>query len=336
MGAYTQMVNRLPLTLAVGDYDHTRDVAHGVVRPEGLEIRGLNLPVEEIFYRFIKFREWDVSEMAFGKYCSFVSQGERAFVAIPVFPSRVFRLSSFYVLSGGRVRSPSQLAGARIGMPEWAQTAAVYTRGFIAHELGVPLESIEWVQAGVNDAGRAEKVELKLPDGIRYRHEPGRSLNAMLLEGEIDVILSARQPAAFSAGDSRVTRLFPDYRAQEEAHFRKTGVFPIMHVIAMRREVYEANRWVATTLTKAFEEAKARSLRRLSDITASHAPLPWMDDYIARTRELFGNDPWPYGIEPNRATLEAFLQYAFEQGVCHRKLTPEELFPPEVQSAVKV
>ena len=330
------MMNRLQLTLALGDYDHTRDVAYGVVRPEGLEIRYLNLPVEEIFFRFIKFREWDVSEMSFGKYVSLVSQDKCGFVGIPVFPSRVFRLSSFYVRSDGSIRSPSALAGARIGIPEWAQTAAIYTRGYIAHELGAPLDSIEWVQAGVNEPGRADKVVLKLPAGLRYRQEPQRSLNAMLLESEIDVILSARQPAAFTAGDSRVTRLFPDYRAQEEAYFRKTGVFPIMHVIAMRREVYEANPWVATALFKAFEEAKARSLRRLADITASHAPLPWLDDYIARMRGLFGEDLWPYGIEPNRATLEAFLQYAFEQGVCHRKLTPEDLFAREVQSAVKV
>jgi 4,5-dihydroxyphthalate decarboxylase len=329
-------MNRLQLTLALGDYEHTRDVAHGVVRPEGLEIRYLALPVEEIFFRFIKFREWDVSEMSFGKYVSLASHDKCDFVGIPVFPSRVFRLSSFYVRSDGRIRSPSALAGARIGVPEWAQTAAIYTRGYIAHELGVPLESIEWVQAGVNQAGRAEKVALKLPAAIRYRHEETRSLNTMLLEGDIDVILSAREPAAFTAGDSRVTRLFSDYRAREEAHFRKTRVFPIMHVIAMRREVYEANPWVATALLKAFEEAKARSLRRLSDITASHAPLPWLDDYIVSMRALFGEDLWPYGIEPNRATLEAFLQYAFEQGVCHRKLTPEALFPREVQSAVKV
>jgi 4,5-dihydroxyphthalate decarboxylase len=329
-------MNRLQLTLALGDYDHTRDVAYGVVQPEGIEIRYLDLPVEEIFFRFIKFREWDVSEMSFAKYVSLVSQEDRNFVAIPVFPSRVFRLSSFYVRSDGRCTSGHQLNGARIGIPEWAQTASIYTRGYIAHELHVPLESIEWVQAGVNQPGRAEKVALKLPPGIRYRQEPERSLNAMLLEGEIDVILSARQPEAYTRGDPRVSRLYPDYRKEEEAHFRATGIFPVMHVIAMRREVYAANRWVATTLFKAFEEAKVRSLRRLSDITASHAPLPWLSDYLVRIREMFGEDPWPYGIEPNRATLEAFLQYAFEQGVCHRKLTPEELFPPEVHTVARV
>ena len=329
-------MNRLPLTLALGDYDHTRDVAFGIVRPEGLEIRHISLPVEEIFFRFLKHREWDVSELSFAKYASLVSQDDRSFVGIPVFPSRVFRLSSFYVRSDGRVRAPADLAGSRIGIPEWAQTASIYTRGYIAHDLGVPLESIEWVQGGVNEPGRAEKVALKLPAGIRCRRETQRSLNAMLLDGEVDVVLSARAPAAFASGDPRVGRLFPEYRANEEAHYRKTGIFPIMHVIAMRREVYEANRWVATTLLNAFEEAKQRSLRRLSDITASHAPLPWLGDYISRARELFRGDPWPYGIELNRVTLEAFLQYAFEQGVCHRRLAPEELFPPEVQSSFRV
>ncbi len=326
----------LPLTVAMGDYDHTRDLAHGTVRAEGIELRALNLPLEEIFYRFIKFREWDLSEMSFGKYVALTSQDDRSFVAIPVFPSRVFRLSSFYVRRDGRVKSPADLAGARIGIPEWAQTASIYTRGYIAHELGIPLDSIEWVQAGVNEAGRAEKVALKLPDGLRYRGEPTRSLDEMLQSGDIDVILSARAPRAFSSGNPNVKRLFEDFRAAEEAYFVKSGVFPIMHVIALRREVYEAHPWVAMNLLTAFEIAKERSLSRLADITASQAPLPWLADYVARMQALFGTDLWPYGIEANRRTLDAFLGFAFEQGVAHRRLTPEDLFPREVLSAVKV
>lgn len=326
----------LQLTTAIGDYDHTRDLAHGVVRAEGMELRYLNLPLEEIFHRFIKYREWDISEMSFGKFVSLASQDDRSLVGIPVFPSRVFRLSSFYVRADGRIQSPADLAGARIGIPEWAQTAAIYTRGYIAHELGVPLDAIEWVQAGVNEPGRAEKVALKLPANLRYRQAPTRCLDDMLLAGEIDVVLSARQPRAFTAGDPRVRRLFPEFRVAEEAHFRKSGIFPIMHVIALRREVLDEHPWVAMNLLKAFDQAKARSLARLADITASHAPLPWLAEYVARMQGLFGADPWPYGIEPNRRTLEAFLAYAWEQGVCHRKLAPEDLFPREVQSAVKV
>lgn len=326
----------LQLTVAMGNYDHTRDLACGVVRAEGIKLRYLNLPLEEIFHRFIKYREWDVSEMSFGKFVSLTSQDDRSLVAIPVFPSRVFRLSSFYVRTDGRVQSPADLAGARIGIPEWAQTASIYTRGYVAHELGIPLDAMEWVQAGVNDPGRAEKVALKLPTGLRYRQEAGRSLDEMLLAGDIDVVLSARAPRAFTVGNPRVRRLFHDFRAQEEAYFRKSGIFPVMHVIALRREIYEQNPWIAMNLLKAFDEAKARSLARLADITASQAPLPWLSDYVARMQEIFGADLWPYGIEANRRTLEAFLAFAWEQGVCHRKLAPEDLFVREVQSAVKV
>lgn len=326
----------LRLTLALGDYDHTRDVAHGVVRPEGIELVWLNLPVEEIFFRFIKFREWDVSEVSFAKYVSMVSQDDRDLVAIPVFVSRVFRLSSIYIRPNGPVRAPADLRGKRVGVPEWAQTAAIYSRGFIVHELGIPLTAIEWVQAGVNQPGRVEKVALKLPQGLRYRTAPEHSLNGMLLSGDIDAMLSARPPAAFADGSGRIARLFADYRPAEEAYFKRSGVFPIMHVIAMRRDVFDANPWVAMNLYKAFTRAKERSLARLADVTASHAPLPWLGDYVARMRELFGDDPWPYGLESNRRTLEAFLQYAFEHGVCHRKLDPEELFPPQVLAVHKV
>jgi len=327
-------MTRLRLTLAIGDYDHTRDVALGAVRPDGIELIHLALPVEEIFFRFTKYREWDVSEMSFGKVVALASQDDRSLVALPVFPSRVFRLSSIYVRGDGPVRSAGDLAGKRIGVPEWAQTAAIYTRGYIAHELGLALADIEWVQAGLNEAGRVEKVALKLPPGIRLRPVRDATLNDMLLAGELDAVLSARPPRGFAEG--RITRLYPEYREAEEAYFRKTGVFPIMHVVALRRDVFERDPWVAMNLFKAFEEAKRRSLARLADVTASHAPLAWIGDYSARMQRLFGDDPWPYGVEPNRRTLEAFLEFAFEQGVCHRRLAVEELFPAELATSYRV
>ena len=327
-------MTRLRLTLAIGDYDHTRDVALGAVRPDGIELIHLALPVEEIFFRFTKYREWDVSEMSFGKVVALASQDDRGLVALPVFPSRVFRLSSIYVRGDGPVRSPGDLAGKRIGVPEWAQTAAIYTRGYIAHELGLKLADIEWVQAGLNEAGRVEKVALRLPPGIRLRPVRDATLNDMLLAGELDAVLSARPPRGFAEG--RITRLYPEYREPEEAYFRKTGVFPIMHVVALRRDVFERDPWVAMNLFKAFEEAKRRSLARLADVTASHAPLAWIGDYSARMQQLFGDDPWPYGVEPNRRTLEAFLQFAYEQGVCHRRLAVEELFPAELATSYRV
>jgi len=327
-------MTRLRLTLAIGDYDHTRDVAQGVVRPEGIDIVHLALPVEEIFFRFTKFREWDASEMSFGKVVALASQDDRSLVALPVFPSRVFRLSSIYVRPGGPVRTPGDLAGKRIGVPEWAQTAAIYTRGYLAHELGLDLAGIEWVQAGVNEPGRVEKVALKLPPGLRLRPMPEATLSGMLARGELDAVLSARPPRGFAEG--RIARLYPEYREPEEAYFRATGIFPIMHVVVLRRDVFERDAWVAMNLLKAFEEAKRRSLARLADVTASHAPLPWLGDYVERTRRLFGDDPWPYGVAPNRRTLEAFLQFAFEQGVCHRRVTVEELFPEQLAASYKV
>ena len=328
--------SRLALTLALGDYDHTRDLASGVVRADGIDITHLKLPIEETFFRFLKFREFDVSEMSFAKYVASIARGGAFFVGIPVFPSRAFRLSSFYVRSDGRVRDERDLAAARIGIPEWGQTASVYTRGYIQHDLGIGLAEIEWLQAGVNEAGRVEKVAIDLPAGVRCTPVGDASLNDMLLDGRIDVALSARPPRAFTAGDARVRRLFADYQAREEAHYRKTGIFPIMHVIAIRRDVYETNPWMPMNLLKGFEEAKRRSAARLADVTASHAPLPWLTDFTARMRTILGDDPFPYGIEANRATLEAFLRYAHEQGLAARTMTPEELFVPEVADRYRI
>jgi len=250
-----------------------------------------------------------------------------------VFPSRVFRQSMIYVREGGEIARPEQLKGKRIGVPEWAQTAVIYSRGYLVREAEVPLASVEWVQAGVNEAGRVEKVKLKLPEGVRLRSEPERSLNDMLLAGDIDAVLSARPPRAFGSG---IRRLFPDYEQVEAAYFKKTGIFPIMHAIVVKTEVLERHPWLAMNLYKAFEEAKRRSIERLSDITASHAPLAWLAPYTERMKSLFGEDFWPYGLEKNRKTLQAFVDFAFEQGVCHRQLKLEELFPGQVLASFKV
>ena len=326
----------LSLSLAMGDYDHTRDLLDGKVGAEGIDLTCLRLPVEEIFHRFIRSREWDVSEMSLGKTVSFLSQPQPDIVALPVFPSRAFRHSSIYVRADTTIKRPENLAGKRVGVPEWAQTASIYTRGLLAHEYGVDLNSIHWYQAGVNDAGRAEKVELHLPAGIRYTPVPNRSLSDLLVAGELDAVLSARPPMPYADGTGRVRRLFEDYRPVELAYWEKTGVFPNMHVVAVKRDTFERNPWIAMNLLEAFEAAKDRSLRRAVDITASFYPLPWISELATTSRQLMGADFWPYGIEPNRVTLAAFLQYASEQGVTPRRLTVEELFPAVVQSRVKV
>lgn len=330
------MPEKLPLTMALSDYDHTRDLTTGRVPVEGISLTCLDFQVEEIFYRSLKFAEFDVCELSFGKYISLISQGDRTFSAIPVFPSRVFRQSSGYVLRDGPVTSVADLRGKRVGLPEWAQTAAVYSRGFLTAQYGLALTDVQWVQAGVNDAGREEKVELKLPPGVKLQPVKDKSLGEMLLSGEIAAIFAAHPPAAFEHGDPRIVRLIPDYQRVEEEYFKTTGIFPIMHVLAIKRPILERNPWVARNLYKAFEEAKTRSYARASEATASRFPIPWGVYYFDRARELFGPDPFPYGIEPNRVTLEAFATFAYEQGVAHRRVDVAELFWETMAGAFRV
>ncbi|MDQ5847768.1 MAG: 4,5-dihydroxyphthalate decarboxylase [Pseudomonadota bacterium] len=314
---------KLPLTLAINPYDHARDL-----QPQGIELTALKLPIEEIFFRFTRFREWDVSEMSFGKVVSIMSAAAPDIICIPVFPSRVFRHSAIYIGKDSALKKPTDLEGKRVGVPEWAQTAGIYVRGMLQHEYGVDLRKISWFQAGVRQPGRIEKVELRLPDGITIKKVPDKSLLGMLAEGELDAVISAR------AVDG--ARLFEDTRRAELEYFRKTRIFPIMHVIALRRPVYERDRWIAMNLFKAFEEAKRRSVERLADVGVSHVPLPWIADHARHAREAMGGDFWPYGIEANRATLEAFVQYGYEQGVCTRQLTVEEMFAPETRESFKI
>jgi 4,5-dihydroxyphthalate decarboxylase len=329
----------LRLTVAVGDYDQTRDLALGRVRAMGIDLTVLNNDVEEIFYRFHDRLEWEVSELSMGMYTSAISRGDNRFIAIPVFPSRVFRHSAIYIRPDGKIRKPEDLAGKRIGCAQWSQTAAIYVRGYLAETVGVPLSSIDWIQAGVNDAGREEPSILRLPENIKLKSVADRTLNDMLLNGEIDAAISARPPRSFTEGSGRIVRLFPEYRLAEEDYFRQTKIFPIMHTIAIRRDVYEANRWIARNLFKAFQEAKQRSVARMLDATAAHVPLPWSLDLAERAgRGLVfeSGDFWPYGVTDNRATLSAFLRFTFDQGTTHRKLSIEEIFAEEALAEVRV
>ncbi|HEY6256210.1 MAG TPA: ABC transporter substrate-binding protein [Xanthobacteraceae bacterium] len=327
----------LNLTLAVCDYEHVRDLTGGVVRADGITLTPLVFPsIEEITFRFTRTLDWDVSELSFGKYTALTSQGNAPMVAIPVFPSRVHRHSAIYVRRDRGIRSPKDLEGRTVGIPEWAQTAGIYVRGFLAEHYGVDLAAINWLQAGVDEPGRNEKVALKLPAGIRYQARPDASLSAMLASGEIDAAMTARAPIAFAQSGGEIVRLFADYRAEEERLFRKTGVFPIMHLMTIRRTVFEQYPWIAMNLFKAFEEAKRRSLERLRDFTCARIPLPWAAAIADEIAASYGPDPYPYGVEASRATIEAFCRYAHEQGVTQRRMTPEDLFPPEVRATAKV
>jgi 4,5-dihydroxyphthalate decarboxylase len=324
------------VSIAINNYEHVRDLLDGDVQVEGVRPIWLRLPVEEIFFRFTLFREWDVSELSLAKYCNMRAAGDETVVAIPVFPSRSFRHSAIWIRADGPLDDPSALVGGRIGVPEWTQTATVYARGVLEEAYEVPLTSVRWVQAGTNEAGRIEPVALTLPPGIELQAVRDQTLNDMLVRGELDAMIAAHPPHAATDGSGSVVRLFTDYAAVERAYLRDTGVFPIMHVIVVRRELYERHRWLAMNLVRAFQEAKRRSLARLLDANAPYLPIPWSVANAERGAALLGGDPWPYGLEPNRPTLEAFLRFAYRQGACARHLTPEDLFVPEALQSFRV
>jgi len=318
----------IALSLALNNYDHVRDVLSGAVRADGIDLLPLELPIEEIFYRFTKFREWDVSEMSFGKVVSLMSEERPQIVALPVFVSRVFRHSAIYVREGVGIQKPKDLEGKRVGLPEWAQTAGIYVRGMLAHEYGVDLAKIQWFQAGVREPGRVEKVELKLPPGVSIQRMADKTLVGMLAAGELDAVMSAREIDA--------ARLFRDYRSVEAGYWKKTRIFPIMHVLVVKREVYERDRWIAMNLFKAFDEARRRSMARVREFGLSHLPVAWMPDHTKQWIALAGDDFWPYGVEANRPTLEAFFQYSYEQGVAQKRLTMEDVFAPETREQFRI
>lgn len=329
-------MKKLHLTVATDDYDHFRDFRLGLVKAEGIETTWLTMDIHEVFARFAANREWDVSELSFAKFTAQVTEPEPDIIGIPVFASRMFRMSSFYINKKSGIKSPADLRGKKIGLPEWAQTAAVYTRGWLQHDAGVPLTEIDWYQAGTEQPGRTEKVALNLPKGLRLTRVPDKSLSAMLAAGELDCILTARPPSCFAKKHPDVARLFPDFQTEEMRQFERSKVYPIMHIIALKRSVLKDNPWVARNLFNAFQESKERSMERLTDMSVSRYPVPWLADHVEKLQNKFGDDLYPYGIEENRPTLETFLQYAFEQGIARRHAKPEEIFPSGIMVSVKV
>ena len=324
------------LTIATSDYDHFRDFRLGLVRAEGIEATWLTLGHHEIFSRFTFNREWDVSELSFAKFAAQVTRENSDIIGLPVYASRLFRFSSFYVNRNKGIKTAKDLRGKRIGVPEWAHTAAVYMRGWLAHEMGIALAEIDWVQAGTNEAGRIEKVELSLPKGVTLTAAPDKTLSDMIASGELDCVIIARPPRSFLDKHADVVRLFPDYEAMEQRYYEQTRVYPIMHVIALRKAILAGNPWVARNLVNAFEDSKRRSLERILDPAVSRYPLPWLTNYAARMREMFGGELFPYGIEANRPTLELFLRYAHEQGIAHKLVKPEDIFPAGIMASVKI
>jgi 4,5-dihydroxyphthalate decarboxylase len=323
-------VPRLRLTLACWDYDRTRALMDGRVQPEGIDLTYLPLGMPESFFRMLRHGEFDASEMSLSWYTRTMFSAQRPFVALPVFPSRMFRHSSIYIHAASGISSPADLRGKRVGCPEYQMTAAVWIKGILADHYGVPVNSVSYHTGGLKDPGRQE-TPMELPDDIRIEAIPaGQTLSAMLERGEIDALYTAEVPETFEQGSRNVRRLFENHAIVEREFFQQTGLFPIMHVVVVRRDVYEQNRWVAQSLTKAFAAAQEVAYRELREMTALKIMLPWLLSHIETTvQAMGGTEFWPYGIERNRETLSTFLRYSHEQGLSPRQMQPEELFAPE-------
>lgn len=326
----------LRLTLACEDYDRTRALKEGTVKPEGIDLNYIALPVEEIFWRMLRYEEFDVAELSMGAFLVDAGRGRRPFIAIPVFPSRAFRHRCIFVNVAAGVERPEDLRGKRVGLPEYTMTAAVWLRGLLQHEYGVSPEEISWVQGGEEEPGRKDRVEFDLPPGVRLEVVTDRTLNEMIESGEIDCLMSPRMPSCFVKGSPRVRRLFSDFKRVEMDYFRRTSIFPIMHGIVIRKDLYERNPWVAQSLYKAFCEAKDLCLGRIYDSNILRVSLPWTIAEYEEARSLMGEDYWAYGFHANRRVLETLQTYLLEQGLIGQRLDLEKLFAPNTLGAFKI
>ena len=322
---------KLRLSLGCWNYDRTRGLLEGRIQPDGIELTYLNMPVEETFFRMLRHQEFDVAEMSLSSYTVSLFKEKKNFIAIPVFPSRFFRHSCIYVNSGAGIREPKDLVGKKIGNPEYQMTAPVWIRGILQDEYGVPVDSQTYYQGGEEEPNRPEKLKIELPPNIKVAQIGERdTLSAMLREGSIDALYTARMPSTYQVGGAgRVRRLFESYMEVEQAYYRKTKIFPIMHTVAIKRSLYEKHPWVAMSLYKAFAQAQRETYEDLYVTAALKAMLPWLTKHVEDARALMGDDFWPYGFAPNRETLATFLRYHHEQGLSKRLLAPEELFAPE-------
>ncbi|HEV3333156.1 MAG TPA: hypothetical protein VG096_19350 [Bryobacteraceae bacterium] len=328
---------KLRLSLACWDYDRTRALLEDRIPIDGIELNYLSLPVEETFFRMLRNREFDIAEMSLSSYTVSLSRENPPFIAIPVFPSRYFRHSCIYINRDSGIREPKDLIGKRVGTPEYQMTAPVWIRGILSDEYGVPVTSATYFTGGEEEPGRPEKLALSLPPEIRVQPiGPTLTLSKALETGEIDALYTARMPSTYRGGSGRVGRLFEDYHAVENAYYRKTRIFPIMHTIAIRREIYEQHRWVAQSLFKAFRQAQQEVYRDFEETAALRFMLPWLHQHVAETQKLMGTDFWSYGLQANIPTLNTFLRYHHEQGLSRRLLTPEELFAPETFESFKI
>jgi 4,5-dihydroxyphthalate decarboxylase len=330
-------MSKLRLSMACWNYDRTRALLEDRIPIDGIDLTYLNLPVEETFFRMLRHHEFDVAEMSLSSYTLSLFADEPQFIAIPIFPSRFFRHSCIFINRHSGIREPKDLIGKRVGTPEYQMTAGVWIRGILGDEYKIPVTSVQYFNGGEEEPKRPEKLNLSLPPEIHLEPiPPTKTLSQMLDAGEIDALYSARMPSTFVKGSPNVRRLFEDYQTVEREYFSRTKIFPIMHAVVIRRNVYEKHPWIAQSLCKAFVRAQRETYDELYQTAALKYMLPWLIKHVEETRALMGQDFWPYGLEPNVPTLTTFLRYSFEQGLSKRQLAPQDLFAPESLESFKI
>lgn len=323
-------MKRLPLTMACGPYDRMEALAQGHVQPEGIDLRYIAIQSPpEIFARMIKTRSFDVAEMSLAHYSIMRARGEFPFIALPVFPSRVFRHGFIFINKNAGIASAKDLEGKRVGVQEYRQTAGVWLRGILQHDYGINLDTIHWLEGGVNEPRAPDHdMDLRPAGPVKLDLIPaGRTLNDMLEAGEIDAYFGARMPAALTKGKN-VARLFPDYRQREKDFYQRTGFHPVMHTLVIREDLYREQPWVPESLYKACEESKRWMLKNMRFSGAQRFMLPWLHEEIAEMDALMGSNPWPYGLEENRKLLEAFMSYLVDQHFLEKAPKIDDLFTP--------
>ena len=326
--------SRLQLSVAMGDYDRTRAIADGRVRIDGVEPVCMLLSPEEMFFRAFRHQDFDVSELSLASYCVTLARGDPHYVGIPVFLSRAFRHTSIYIRLDRGIDKPADLRGKRIGIAEYQQSANVWIRGILEDDYDVKPSDITWVQGGMDTPGRPEKLKLDLPDNIVIEAAPeGVTLNEMLATGKIDGFIGPRWPRCFGEGHPQVGRLFTDSILAASDYYTRSGIFPIMHLLGVRRALAEQHPWLPGALLKAFTDAKRLAIDALNDTSATKVTMPFVEDNLAVAKRLMGADYWTYGAAANRGVLDAFCDMHHRQGLSARRLSVDELFHPSTYEA---
>lgn len=331
------MSNKLRISLACGAYDRTQALFDGRAPIEGCEVSAVPIEPEEAFHRAFRYQEFDVTEISMSSHMMTTARGDNAYVAVPAFISRVFRQSGIYVRTDRGIKTPQDLRGKVIGVPEYQITANVWIRGILEDEYGVKPSDIKWRRGGVEEPGRGERAPIDLGREIDLQQIPDdKTLSGMLEAGEIDGYIGARAPSCFLRGAPNVGRLFGDYIEAEKDYYRRTGIFPIMHMVGIRKSLVEEHPWLPVSVYKAFLKAKALAVKELNEICHLAVTLPWMVHHYNEARALMGEDYWPYGLEANRHTIETFARYHYDQGLSKRKVKPEELFAASALDLSKI